>query len=37
LGDLQIQHLFRLFDENELTRDGSILDRVYRAENGSGT
>lgn len=32
LADLLIQRIFRLIDEIELTRDGSTLDRIYRAE-----
>ena len=32
LADLLIQRVFRLIDEIELTGDGSILDRIYRAE-----
>lgn len=32
LADLLIQRIFRLVDEIDLTCDGSILDRIYRAE-----
>ena len=32
LADLQIQRVFRLIDDIELTSSGSILDRIYRAE-----
>ena len=32
LSDLLIQRVFRLVDEIELTGEGSVLDRIYRAE-----
>lgn len=32
LSDLLIQRIFRLIDEIELVGNGSILDRIYRAE-----
>ncbi len=32
LSDLLIQRIFRLIDEIELTGEGSLLDRIYRAE-----
>jgi hypothetical protein len=32
LADLLIQRIFRLADEFELTGQGTILDRIYRAE-----
>jgi hypothetical protein len=32
LADLLIQRMFRLIDEIELVGDGTILDRIYRAE-----
>ena len=33
LADLLIQRIFRLIDDVELEGSGTILDRVYRAEN----
>lgn len=32
LADLLIQRIFRLIDEIELAGDGTLLDRIYRAE-----